>query len=192
MPVSGINTPDWAVMPTSFWRIVRIRTDFTFNGLSQLNSYFNDCIRVNRDTQFYLHFWENIQKLWKVSIYGYFTIMIVLIVPVVFIFSSVEGQGYPDWLLDSTDFDLFCASLLEGWSTLEAIYFWIITLTTIGFGDYSPNYSQDDSKSSFIPFYRWMIVLFKVCSFIYQLGWIPWNLLSSKNKSFCRENRYFP
>jgi len=65
--------------------------------------------------------------------------MIVLIVPVVFIFSSVEG-----------------------WSTLEAIYFWIITLTTIGFGDYSPNYSQDDSKSSFIPFYRWMIVMFKV------------------------------
>ena len=104
MPVSGINTPDWAVMPTSFWRIVRIRTDFTFNGLSQLNSYFNDCITVNRDTQFYLNCWENIQKLWKVSIYGYFTIMIVLIVPVVFIFSSVEGQGYPDWLLDSTDF----------------------------------------------------------------------------------------
>ena len=67
--------------------------------------------------------------------------MIVLIVPVVFIFSSVEG-----------------------WSTLEAIYFWIITLTTIGFGDYSPNYSQDDSKSSFIPFYRWMIVMFKVFS----------------------------
>ena len=79
------------------------------------------------------------KKLSKVSIYGYFTIMIVLIVPVVFIFSSVEG-----------------------WSTLEAIYFWIITLTTIGFGDYSPNYSQDDSKSSFIPFYRWMIVMFKV------------------------------
>ena len=82
------------------------------------------------------------KKLSKVSIYGYFTIMIVLIVPVVFIFSSVEG-----------------------WSTLEAIYFWIITLTTIGFGDYSPNYSQDDSKSSFIPFYRWMIVMFKVFLF---------------------------
>ena len=157
-------------MPTSFWRIVRIRTDFTSNGLSQLNSYFYDCITVNRDTQFYLHFWENIQKLWKVSIYGYFTIMIVLIVPVVFIFSSVEGQGYPDWIFGQNNktvliFRLFCASLPEGWSTLEAIYFWIITLTTIGFGDYSPNYSQDDSKSSFIPFYRWMIVLFKVCSY---------------------------
>jgi voltage-gated potassium channel len=40
--------------------------------------------------------------------------------------------------------------LVEGWSWLDSIYFSVITLTTIGYGDYSP---QTDEGKIFTIFY---------------------------------------
>ena len=42
-----------------------------------------------------------------------------------------------------------------------------MTLTTIGFGDLTPNFSQDDSTTSLVIYYRWMIVLFKFIGLAY-------------------------
>ena len=40
--------------------------------------------------------------------------------------------------------------LLEGWSWIDSIYFCVITLTTIGYGDFSP---QTDAGKLFTIFY---------------------------------------
>lgn len=57
-------------------------------------------------------------------------------------------------LLMTTIFILLAGSIvfhyLEGWSYIDALYFSIITLTTIGYGDFSP---QTDAGKIFTIFY---------------------------------------
>lgn len=38
---------------------------------------------------------------------------------------------------------------LEGWTFVEGIYFWFITFSTIGFGDYLPHFLQHERISQF-------------------------------------------
>ena len=60
------------------------------------------------------------------------------------IFSFFQDKHYRD-LLITTLIILSLGSVvyhfLEGWSWLDSIYFSIITLTTIGYGDFSPQTS---------------------------------------------------
>ena len=91
-----------------------------------------------------------------VAIFGYFTLMIVMVIPVIFIFSTVEGWNALTGIVFQTYFFYFLG-----------IYFWVVTLTTIGFGDLTPNFSQDSSTTSLVVYYRWMIVLFKFIGLAY-------------------------
>ena len=58
------------------------------------------------------------QKLILSLIYGYFGMMVFIVIPVMIF------------------------HYMEDWSVLDGVYFVIISLTTIGFGDYTPNFSQ--------------------------------------------------
>ena len=58
------------------------------------------------------------QKLILCAIYGYFSIILFIVIPVIFF------------------------RYMERWSVLDGLYFVIISLTTVGFGDYTPSFSQ--------------------------------------------------
>ena len=54
----------------------------------------------------------------------------------------------------------FGFSYLEGWTISDAIYFTVISLTTVGFGDYSPSFEgMDETGNAFMGIYR-VLVLF--------------------------------
>jgi voltage-gated potassium channel len=69
------------------------------------------------------------------------------------IISFIRDKEYRDLLL-TTGVVLGIGSVvyhyLEGWSWIDSIYFCMITLTTIGYGDYSP---QTDGGKIFTMFY---------------------------------------
>lgn len=57
---------------------------------------------------------------------------------------------------------MFIYHFLEGWSYVDSLYFSVITLTTIGYGDFSP---QTDAGKLFTIFYI-IIGLGMILSFI--------------------------
>ncbi|MDG1432861.1 MAG: potassium channel family protein [Saprospiraceae bacterium] len=74
----------------------------------------------------------------------------------VFIRTFVNFLKDPEYrdLLGTTFFILFFGTMvyhhLEGWDYLDSLYFSIITLTTIGYGDFSP---QTEEGKMFTIFY---------------------------------------
>ena len=69
------------------------------------------------------------------------------------IISFLKDDEYRDLLITSI-FILFFGSIvyhfLEGWSWVDSLYFSVITLTTIGYGDFSP---ATDAGKLFTIFY---------------------------------------
>lgn len=62
---------------------------------------------------------------------------------------------------------------LEGWRFLDAWYFTIITLTTVGFGDYTPSFQEGDEHSSrlmhfFLEIYRTIVLIWMLAG----LAWL--------------------
>lgn len=81
------------------------------------------------------------------------------------IISFLKDKEYRDLLLTSTVFIGIGSVIyhyLEGWSWIDCIYFCVITLTTIGYGDFSP---QTDGGKIFTMFYI-LIGLGMILSFI--------------------------
>ncbi len=69
------------------------------------------------------------------------------------LFSFFQDKQYRDLLITSfiiLGFGTVVYHFLEGWSWLDSIYFSIITLTTIGYGDFSP---QTNGGKLFTIFY---------------------------------------
>lgn len=67
--------------------------------------------------------------------------------------SFLKDKGYRDLLITTIIIIAFGSAVyhyLEGWGWIDAIYFSIITLTTIGYGDFSP---QTDAGKIFTIFY---------------------------------------
>jgi len=67
--------------------------------------------------------------------------------------SFLRDKEYQDLLFSTTlliGFGSIVYHYLEGWSWIDSIYFSIITLTTIGYGDFSP---QTDGGKLFTIFY---------------------------------------
>jgi len=67
--------------------------------------------------------------------------------------SFLKDKNYRDLLITTNIIIAFGSSVyhyLEGWSWIDSVYFSIITLTTIGYGDFSP---QTDEGKVFTMFY---------------------------------------
>ena len=67
--------------------------------------------------------------------------------------SFLNDKNYRDLLFTTTiilGFGSIVYHYLEGWSWIDSIYFSVITLTTIGYGDFSP---QTDEGKIFTMFY---------------------------------------
>ncbi|XP_055466397.1 potassium channel subfamily K member 4 isoform X1 [Psammomys obesus] len=58
----------------------------------------------------------------------------------------------------------FVFSYMESWSKLEAIYFVIVTLTTVGFGDYVPGEATSQNSPAYQPLV-WFWILFGLAYF---------------------------
>lgn len=67
---------------------------------------------------------------------------------------------------------------LEGWSWLDSIYFSVITLTTVGYGDFSP---QTDAGKLFTLFYI-IIGIGVILSFINTLYQHYFNQINAKHR----------
>ena len=69
------------------------------------------------------------------------------------VISFLKDEEYRDLLL-TTSFIIALGTVsfhhLEGWSWIDSIYFSVITLTTVGYGDFSP---QTDGGKIFTLFY---------------------------------------
>ncbi|AXG74685.1 two pore domain potassium channel family protein [Flavobacterium arcticum] len=69
------------------------------------------------------------------------------------ILTFINNKEYRD-LLYTTAIVLFIGTIayhfIEGWSYIDSLYFSVVTLTTIGFGDFAP---QTDSGKLFTVFY---------------------------------------
>jgi len=67
--------------------------------------------------------------------------------------SFLKDEDYRDLLLTTT-FIIIVGSMvyhyLEGWNWVDSVYFSVITLTTVGYGDFSP---QTDGGKLFTIFY---------------------------------------
>lgn len=61
-----------------------------------------------------------------------------------------EFRGLFIWLLGVVGLGTFFYSRVEGWRPLDAFYFTIITLATVGFGDFTP---KTDAGKIFTVFY---------------------------------------
>ena len=68
--------------------------------------------------------------------------------------------------------------LLEGWSWIDSLYFSVITLTTIGYGDFSP---ETDAGKLFTIFYI-LLGLGMILSFI-QTVWAHYTKVVKQKKS---------
>ena len=67
--------------------------------------------------------------------------------------SFIKDKEYRDLLLTTLIFIIMGSTVyhfLEGWSWVDSIYFSVITLTTIGYGDFSP---ATDAGKLFTIFY---------------------------------------
>ena len=67
--------------------------------------------------------------------------------------SFLKDEGYRDLLLTTSivvAFGSIVYHYIEGWDWIDAIYFSVITLTTVGYGDLSP---QTDEGKIFTIFY---------------------------------------
>lgn len=67
--------------------------------------------------------------------------------------SFLKDKEYQDLLLTTAiiiTFGSICFHYLEGWTWIDSIYFSVITLTTVGYGDFSP---QTDAGKIFTIFY---------------------------------------
>jgi voltage-gated potassium channel len=67
--------------------------------------------------------------------------------------SFLDDEEYRDLLLTTIGIIIFGTIVyhyLEGWSYLDSLYFCVITLTTVGYGDFSP---QTDEGKLFTIFY---------------------------------------
>ena len=69
-------------------------------------------------------------------------------------------------------------SFLEGWSFSDAVYFTVISLTTVGFGDYSPSFEGSETGNQFMGVYR-ILVLFWM---LVGLAWLGSLLSLSSDK----------
>lgn len=81
------------------------------------------------------------------------------------VISFLKDKEYRDLLITTMviiTIGSFVYHYLEGWSWIDSIYFCIITLTTIGYGDFSP---QTDGGKLFTIFYI-LIGLGIILSFI--------------------------
>ncbi|XP_051001953.1 potassium channel subfamily K member 4 isoform X1 [Acomys russatus] len=58
----------------------------------------------------------------------------------------------------------FVFAYMEGWSKLEAIYFVVVTLTTVGFGDYVPGNGTGQNSPAYQPLV-WFWILFGLAYF---------------------------
>lgn len=71
-------------------------------------------------------------------------------------------------------------SFLEGWKYMDSIYFTVISLTTVGFGDYSPSFEgSEETGVKFMGVYR-VLVLFWM---LIGLAWLG-SLLSLTSDKF--------
>jgi len=67
--------------------------------------------------------------------------------------SFLDDEEYRDLLLTTIGiiiFGTFVYHYLEGWNYIDSLYFCVITLTTVGYGDFSP---QTDEGKLFTIFY---------------------------------------
>ncbi len=81
------------------------------------------------------------------------------------IISFIKDKEYRDLLITSMvilGIGSTFYHLIEGWSWIDSLYFSVITLTTIGYGDFSP---QTDTGKLFTIFYI-LIGLGMILSFI--------------------------
>lgn len=81
------------------------------------------------------------------------------------IISFIKDDEYRDLLITTIAVLTFGSSVyhyLEGWSWIDSIYFSVVTLTTVGYGDFSP---QTDGGKLFTIFYI-IIGLGLILSFI--------------------------
>lgn len=70
--------------------------------------------------------------------------------------SFLEDKEYQDLLITTAiviGFGSIMYHYLEGWTWVNSVYFSVITLTTVGYGDYSP---QTDGGKIFTIFYIFM------------------------------------
>jgi voltage-gated potassium channel Kch len=94
--------------------------------------------------------------------------------------SFLQDKQYRDLLLTSLIILAFGSAVyhyLEGWSWLDSVYFSMITLTTIGYGDFSP---QTNSGKLFTIFYI-IIGIGIILSFVNTL-YNHYNSLKKKKK----------
>ncbi|XP_067945696.1 potassium channel subfamily K member 16-like [Watersipora subatra] len=88
-------------------------------------------------------------------------------------------------MVTSCGFLIYCLlasvifSLYEGWHYAEALYYTVITLTTVGFGDYYPSFA--DGGNNFV-----IAVLYRIFVFIWVLSGLVWmaSIISGMSKVF--------
>lgn len=96
------------------------------------------------------------------------------------IIEFVRDKEYRDLLITSSLILVTGALVyhyLEGWSMVDSFYFAVITLTTIGYGDFSP---QTDAGKIFTMFYV-IVGLGMILSFI-QTVYSHYNDMKTKDK----------
>ncbi len=75
---------------------------------------------------------------------------------------------------------------LEGWSYVDSLYFSVVTLTTIGYGDFTP---QTDAGKLFTVFYI-VIGIGMILSFINTLQHHYTNMKHKQRKEILQNKRY--
>ena len=95
--------------------------------------------------------------------------------------SFLRDKEYQDLLITTTvtiGFGSIIFHYLEGWTWIDSVYFSVITLTTVGYGDFSP---QTDGGKIFTIFYIF-IGIGIILSFINTV-YNHYNSMRVKNKN---------